>query len=365
MFVTIEIRGAQQTVRRRNGEEVSDPVLELDEGCEPERPVVLARLDQQRIDRDGYVDTLDRMVDQHMGPLQDLRVVGSAAGTFTGDSSDDAEDQGIPWRERTDHGLGSDGELLRLALERPRRLLRRLHAESARRGRVGVRFLRGLDSGRAIAELSVERGVLVASARLEVARALGGAMGARAQRMKGLAGFELDLEAKLRPDGDLDDVLADVRVRGLDLDTREERMMGRLAGVVRRVVDDGLGVRASRKRLTRILRTWMREHPIWAVALLERLFEDLEHLPITPSVRHIREERRRDLGGPTLGEILAGVKEPGTEELTLDNPPPPSVEWIDDATPRVVVSPARKSALAAAELSRLACVIPVLLEALA
>lgn len=359
MFLTIEIRGAAQTVRRRDGEEVSDPVLEFDEGEEMPAPMIVARLDHQRLDKDGYVQQQESVFDREIGPFQDLRVVGSAAGAFTGDSSEQTSDGYRP-RERQETPFEGEGELLHLVRESPRRFLRRLRAEAAVRGKVTVRFIEPLEAGRAIADFTVEGNLLVVSARLEVARALGGALGAKSQGVRGLAGFEIELEAKLRGDGDLDDVLGEVRVRGLDLGAKEQRLLSRLARVMRRVVDGGGDSEARRHRVTRILHTWLREHPIWAVALLERLFCDLEHLPLNPSVR----QQRADRGGPTLDDILSGNREPGTDELRLDAPPPPGLEWIDDHHMRVVTGNPKRSAFADRELARLACVLPVLLESL-
>jgi len=256
--------------------------------------------------------------------------------------------------------MSGEGDLLHLALDRPRQFLRQLHAEATRRGEVTVRFLRPLDVGRAVLDFHVAKGHLTVCAKLEVARALGGALGAKSQNVRGLAGFDLELEGKLRSDGDVDEVLGEAKGRGLSLDPREARMMARLARVVRRVVDDGSASTARRKRLSRILRTWLREHPIWAVALLEHLLEDLEHLPLDPSVR----QRRAERGGPTLDDILFGVREPGTDEIRLDMPPPPSLTWIDDHEARVVTARPEHTAGANVELRRLACVVPVLLECL-
>ncbi len=366
MFISIEIRGAAQTVRRRNGEEVSDPITDFEDGEEAPRPVMMARVDLQRINRDGYLEGPRSSVEAHAAPQQDMRVVGSTGGTFTDQGCEDGDDnsQHAAHRERAERGAPTQGELLRLATSRPRRFLRRLHAESRRRGRVTVQFVRPLNTGRAIFEISVDKGQVLAKARVEVARALGGALGAKAQRVKGLARFELEMEASLRSNGDLDRVSGDWRVQGLKLDPREDRLLDRLANTVTRVVDSGTRQGRRQSRLTKILGTWLREHPIWAVALTDRLLNQLEGLSINPSVRQRKKEHKRDRGGPTFDDILNGHSEPQTAEFLLDAVPAPSLRWLDDHTAQLNSSDLQEVALADTELSRLACIIPVLLDIL-
>ncbi len=368
MYITIDIRGAARTSRHRNGEEVSDPDIEFEGGDEGPAPVLLVRLDQKQVDRDGYVDHPLSSLEALAEPLQDMHVIGSAGGAFGGQNWDESDED--PHQAHAhghpDRGAPTQGELLRLATSRPRRFLKRLHAESKRRGQITVRFERALESGRAVFEITVCRGKVQAAARFEVAKALGGAMGARAQRLKGLSRFEVEGEAVLRPNGDLDRLTGDWKTRGLELEPREDELIERLARTVARVVDKGCINSSSKRRLGRILQDVLREHPIWAVALLDRLLTNLSALPLHPSLRQLRAEHRRDRGGFTLDDILSETCEPATAELLVDIPdaPPPSLKWSDDQTSRIVAADTETSAQAQLELTRLACIVPVLLDIL-
>lgn len=364
MFVSVEIRGAAQTVRRRNGEEVSEPVTEQEEGLEPAAPVSVARVDLQRINRDGFLDVPRGSLEGRMEPQPDMRVVGSAAGTFTDKGWDDDDDEPpqSSHRERSERRSPTQGELLRLALSRPRRLLRRLHAESRRRGRVTVRFTRPLRTGRAIFEVTVDRGQVIASAKVEVARTVGGSLDAKAQHAKGLARFEIELEGSLRGNGDVENIRADWRVRDLDLAASEERQMERLGRTVARVADNKLD--RAKARLTRVLGTWLKAHPMWALALMDRVLRDLGALALAPSVRQKRADRRRERGGPTFDDIVNGASEPATAELVLDAAPSVTLRWLDDRTPQFITSERPTWPEAEREWARLRCLVPVVLEGL-
>lgn len=367
MYITIDIRGAARTSRHRSGEEVSDPDVEFEGGDEGPAPVLVVRLDQKRVDRDGYLDHARGSLESWAEPQQDMRIIGSTGGAFSGQSGDESEEDTSHAHARAhpDRAVPTQGELLRLATSRPRRFLKRLHAESKHRGKITVRFERALAAGRAVFEITVCRGKVTAAARFEVANALGGAMGARAQRLKGLARFEVEGEATLRPNGDLERLTGDWKTRGLELDPREEELIERLARTVARVVDKGCISSSAKRRLGRILQDTLREHPIWAVALLDRLLANVSALPLHPSLRQLREEHRRDRGGFTLEDILSESCEPATAELLLNIPAaPPSLKWSDDQTSRIVACDSETSAQAQLELTRLACVIPVLLDIL-
>ncbi|MCA9552805.1 MAG: hypothetical protein KC933_22415, partial [Myxococcales bacterium] len=275
MFLTVEIRGAARLVRHSQGEDVSDPVADYECSEAPERPVVVARFDLGRMVREGYREA--PVLEARGQRLPDPRVVAGTSATFTGGgSAQDGDDEGGDLRDRPKKvherlGVPDQGQLLRMAQERPRRLLRRLYAESRRRGPLTLRFVRPLVSGRALVDISVDGPALHAVARLELS-----GPATTAEALVPPMALVVEVDAELRPTGDLDDIRTQLRgpsfAGGLQADVAT-----RLGAVVTRLCR-----RPNRRgAVTRLLRTWLQPEPRWAVAVAEQLLAAPETLPLT------------------------------------------------------------------------------------
>lgn len=339
MFLTVEIRGCARLVRQRQGEEVSDPIADFEDGSEPDRPVVVGLFDLGRMVREGYAQ---RILETRGERLPDPRVVSGASATFTGGGGEQREDGEPDLRDRPKRpherlGVPDQGELLRMALERPRRLLRRLYAESRRRGPLTLRFVRPLESGRALVDVTVDGPKFAALGRLELG--VGDAHP---------AALHLSIEAELRPTGDLEGVCVHWQTLG---PTGDAPVLARLGRVVSRLCRRP----GRREVVTRLLRTWLHAQPGWAVAVAEQLLLRPTALPRVPSPAQTDRAR----GGPTLADILEGVEVGASDERA-----PPSLRWRDDRRADVWLEGRRTDREADLELAALMTGAAALLDAL-
>ncbi len=325
MFLTIQIRGPVQLVRRRTGEEVSNPILEFEDGGAHE-------------DFDTTFDMRHRVIGPNPTDLESLEVASelevdgtdeqliAATSAFSGQ---DHSDQQRDLQSHQEHRR-------RAGLDRPlklRRLLSRMHELSMLSRPVKQTFVQHLDTGKAEATLCVWRGELTIAASIRSFTA-GASHRVRGSMAVG-AGARLQGEGLLAPDGSIDRLRLDVMLDRLPaLGPLEQAELSRLKTTLIEIGEPGARD-AHQARAANAHFAPARRRPELPLLLLVALLDDLEQRAMGL------------LGGArpastatmvTLHDLLASATEThrtSTQEVDLEAQT--RLTWFDDNTPSLEV----------------------------
>ncbi|MEL7367392.1 MAG: hypothetical protein AAFN74_00660, partial [Myxococcota bacterium] len=319
MFISVQIRGPTTLVRRRTGEEVSNPVMEFEDGGGHE-------------DHSSRFDLRHRVIDPNLTDLEafelpaDFDVLGIEERLVAAANSSKSHSEG----EQRD--LESENETRRRAeLDRPlelRRLLSQMHELSMLARPAKHTFIKRMDNGLARATLRVWRGRLNIGASIQsfqgVASHLARAGSARpaVARLRG--------EGNLDPDGTIHRLRLDVELDALpQLGPLEQAELDRLKTMFVRLHAAGMAEDEHRE--------WLKRH----IASTERRPE----LPLMLLVDFITDLERRAFGlldtpkqakkvALTLNDVLEQGDDPrASVTQKIDRSTETRLIWIDDHTP--------------------------------
>ena len=318
MFISVHIRGPVQLVRRRTGEEVSNPIHEFEDGGIYDDHSAEFDLRHRIIDRTPIqLEPADLHVDLEI-EASDEKLV-AATGAFSRDSNQERRDLEQERDRRGD-------------LNQPfglRRMLSKLYELSMLARPAKHTFVQHMDNGIAKATFRVWRGTLTIGASVQTFDGMTSHLtrGEDGHR----TGARLRGVGQVNPDGSIDDLRLDVQLDELPtLGPLEQAELARLKGSFIRTHENGMAADTERA-WSEAHHASARRRPDMPLMLLVTLLNDLERQAMgllggaTPTTT---------LASITLHDVLDTAEATdGKTERDADLHEQTRLTWLDENTP--------------------------------